>query len=732
MSFITSCVSAFRLQQRGVRALAPRAGITSSSAYDLYARTLQLAYTAVWDCRIFKSRIYPNVVHCKELARMSDVPKKRRLLANFNCKPVLRHIRHGSRMSLAPCGMWALQSVLDDMLRRILRLSINDVRVTMRRHAFGQEPPPPYPIVLLYQPGREDPPAPALWKRRKPAVQFYGLVVKHRAPIVQSVDAFGFMSQAGNFWIPPVHNDNADVDDDGCSEEELLEEEIDIVGEILGDSLPGVAVEAIRFVPVLDRSDVGEDDENASGWFWEGEEGELVRYQMIEQAQLEAAFELYQANNSLFQHPLTIAAHPDRQYIVDFQENIQVNLVTQNSRTILRQVRPDISLQDIFVSLNEANRVSGRTVRVLTRYDEPSETCIAKWHEQSTPSNVLAIGHDSFSASFFVHSVVFKEVESTWEFQIVIASSSKLEDASGSVVDASSVHVLMQDMRLQFGRDTFPLVACELSAPVPLPDLPPSTKSGINHAATALGGVAACNIEEMSEEEQFMLALALSSPPHDVASVDSDGFHAEGSGSATVSSNSDIENRSGSVLAADAASHSMLLPDLAPAPPELKDAVAKFSGICCSLRFSIPFDSCASLPQAFAKVNLCVGNQVALLGTVEFEAHACDEEDRGPSHAEEGVASIIVESFRMIDDHGEFSDEPVDIALLPEFVGANSFIDHVLVDNAVKKILSQELLVSQARHSLKRTCLVLKTLFLGTLQSRNEGGVKVIRFKLHR
>ena len=86
----------------------------------------------------------------------------------------------------------------------------------------------------------------------------------------------------------------------------------------------------------------------------------------------------------------------------------------------------------------------------------------------------------------------------------------------------------------------------------------------------------------------------------------------------------------------------------------------------------------------------------------------------------------------MIDDHGEFSDEPVDIALLPEFVGANSFIDHVLVDNAVKKILSQELLVSQARHSLKRTCLVLKTLFLGTLQSRNEGGVKVIRFKLHR
>ena len=636
---------------------------------------------------------------------MSDAPtsKRRRLLANFNCKPVLRHIRHGSRMSLAPCGMWALQSVLDDMLRRILRLSINDGRVSMRRYVFGQEPPPPYPILVLHQPGRVDPPAAALWKRRKPAAQYYGLVVKHRAPIVQSVDAYGFISQGGNFWIPPVNNTNADGDDDGCSDDELLDEEIDGVGEMEGDGLPGVAVETIRFIPVLDHSDADEDEENAYGWFWEDEEGELVRYQMIEQAQLEAAFQIYQGDDSLCQHPLTLAAHPDRRYVVDFQENIQVNLDTQNSRTILRQVRQEVSLQDIFVSLNETDRVSGRIVRVLTKYDEPDEICSARW--QSSHSNSLAIGRESFSAIFFVHSVVFKEIESTWQFEIVVASSSKLEDVPGIAADAGGVNVLMRDVRLQFGCDTFPFVACESSPPIPLPDSLPSNESGIDGAATAVGGGGAHVIEEMSEEEQFMLALALSNAPQDVANDNSDASHGQGSGAIAVSSNPESTSQSTSVLAADAASQSVSQSDSVPARQELKDGIKQVSGICCSLKFSIPFDACSSLHQGFAKVNLCFGNQAAPLGTLQFEADARDEQDRGPSHAEE-ASSIMLESFRMLDDHGEFCDEPIDLAMLPEFVGSNSLIDHTLIDNAVKKILSQELLVSQARIFLDACCIL--------------------------
>ena len=190
-----------------------------------------------------------------------------------------------------------------------------------------------------------------------------------------------------------------------------------------------------------------------------------------------------------------------------------------------------------------------------------------------------------------------------------------------------------------------------------------------------------------------MLALALSSAPQDVANDNSDASHGQGSGAIAVSSNPESTSQSTSVLAADAASQSVSQSDSVPARQELKDGIKQVSGICCSLKFSIPFDACSSLHQGFAKVNLCFGNQAAPLGTLQFEADARDEQDRGPSHAEE-ASSIMLESFRMLDEHGEFCDEPIDLAMLPEFVGSNSLIDHTLIDNAVKKILSQELLVS--------------------------------------
>jgi tripartite ATP-independent transporter DctP family solute receptor len=184
--------------------------------------------------------------------------------------------------------MWALQSVIDDMLRRILLLSINDDKVTMQRYVFGQEPAPPFPVLVLHRAGCEDPPARALWKRRKPAVKFYGLVIKHCAPVVQSSDAYGFISRGGNFWIPPLKEDRANADEDVFDDQDLVEEEIDLLSSAEASSEAGVAVEAIRLIPIVEPNESGEDEESASGWFWENESGDLVRYEMIEQAQIGA------------------------------------------------------------------------------------------------------------------------------------------------------------------------------------------------------------------------------------------------------------------------------------------------------------------------------------------------------------------------------------------------------------------------------------------------------------
>jgi hypothetical protein len=90
---------------------------------------------------------------------------------------------------------------------------------------------------------------------------------------------------------------------------------------------------------------------------------------------------------------------------------------------------------------------------------------------------------------------------------------------------------------------------------------------------------------------------------------------------------------------------------------------------------------------------------MVLLGTVQFEKEACVEEDGRRSHLEEPTTSIILESFRMVDDNGDFTDEQVDLSSIPASVGRFSVIDHVMIDNAVKKILSQELLVSLPRPS---------------------------------
>jgi len=620
---------------------------------------------------------------------MSDAvaPKKRRLLANFNCQPVLRHIRHGSRMSIAPCGMWALQSVIDDMLRRILLLSINDDKVTMQRYVFGQEPAPPFPVLVLHRAGCEDPPARALWKRRKPAAKYYGLVIKHCAPVVQSSDAYGFISRGGNFWIPPLKEDRANADEDVFYDQDLVEEEIDLLSSAEASSEAGVAVEAIRLIPIVEPNESGEDEESASGWFWENESGDLVRYEMIEQAQLEAAYQLYQADASSFQHPLTIAAHPHRRYLVDFEENVQMNLDTQNTRSILRQSRQDVSLQEMFASLKQADRLSGQIVRVLSKFDEPSEICIASWQQASSSHNALTIGHESTSVSFLVHSVSFKENVSTWTFDVCVASISKLEEIRGFVADESSLNVLMQGVRLKFGHETFSPSACELCPPVALSDVL-LAEAVVASAPAAVS--AARDIEDMSEEEQLMLALSLSSSSDNAANSCADASNAEVSGSVVAP---DLENASD-----QAASVSLSQSDPEPSLPDCTH-VERQSGICCHLIFSVPFDTCASLPSASAEANLCVDNQMVLLGTVQFEKEACVEEDGRRSHLEEPTTSIILESFRMVDDNGDFTDEQVDLSSIPASVGRFSVIDHVMIDNAVKKVLSQELLVSLPRPS---------------------------------
>ena len=590
--------------------------------------------------------------------------------------------------------MWALQSVLDDMLRRILLLSINDNRVTTRRYVFGQEPPVPYPVLVLHRPGCEDPLVSAMWKLRKPVVQYYGLVLKHSAPIVQKSDSFGFLCHAEKFWIPPTTICPADADDDVFGDQVPEDDEFGSVSEPEAGTASVVPVEAIRFVPILESSNSSDVDESASGWFWENESGDLVRYQMIEQAQLEAAFQSYQADNSLFQFPLIIAAHPDRRYIVDFQEMVQVNLDTQNTRSILRQDRQDISLQEMFASFKEADRVSGRLVRLLSKYDEPSEFCSARWHEL-LGSNTLTIVHDATSISFLVHSVVFKETVSTWEFHVCIASSSKFEDIPGISGDTGGLNTLMRDVRLNFGPNSFPLLACHLSSPVDLPDLSILSETVGSCIASASGGTLASDIEEMSEEEQLMLAMALSNCSPSVERV-SDASNAQDSCS-VVSSCLECADQGASMLPiqdAPFAPHSAPLSDAAPALQGCKNPCNSESGICCSLTFSIPFDACSSLPSASAKVNICVGDQFAPLGTLRFEEVACDDEDRRPSDLEHCTTSTILETFRVIDENCDFIDEQADMSSLPALVGGKTFLDHAMIDNAVQKILSQELLVS--------------------------------------
>jgi hypothetical protein len=620
---------------------------------------------------------------------MSDAlaPKKRRLLANFDCQPVLRHIRHASRMSIAPCGMWALQSVLDDMLRRVLLLSINDDKITMQRYVFGQEPAPPYPVLVLHRAGCEDPPARALWKRRKQAVKHYGLVIKHCAPVVQSCDAYGFISRGGKFWIPPLKEDRVNADEDVFGDQELVDEEINVLSSVDASSEASVAVEAIRLIPIVEHDKSGEDEDSASGWFWENESGDLIRYEMIEQAQLEAAYQLYQADANLFQHPLTIAAHPNRRYLVDFQENIQMNLDTQNTRSILRQIRQDVSLQEIFAALKQEDMLSGQIVRVLSKFDEPSEICIASWQETSSSRNPLTIGDESTGVSFSLHSVSFKEIGSIWEFDVCVASISKLEEIRGIVADECGLNVLMQGVRLKFGHEMFSPSACKLYPPVALSDV--SSTEAIFSSAPAADS-AARDIEDMSEEEQLLLAMSLSSASDNAANSCVDASNAEVSSSVV---SPDSGNASG-----QAASVTLLRSVPKPSLPVCAQ-VERQSGICCHLIFSVPFDTCASLPSASAEANLCVDNQMILLGTLQFEKERSDEEDGRRSLLEVPTTSIILESFRMVDDNGDFTDEQVDMSLIPASVGRFTFLDHVMIDNAVRKVLSQELLVSLPRPS---------------------------------
>jgi hypothetical protein len=491
--------------------------------------------------------------------------------------------------------------------------------------------------------------------------------------------------------------DVEDADDDVFCDQELADAEIDHLVEMEAGRMPGVDAEAIRFVPIVEDSIAVEDEESASGWFWENESGDLERYHMVEQAQLDAAWQLYQADNSLFQHPLIIAAHPSNRYIVDFQENVQVNLDSQNSRSILRQGREDVSLQELFTSLNEADRVSGRVVRLLSKYDEPSEMCSAKWHEISPLSDTLTIRHEPVAVVFCTRSVVFKEAASNWEFDVCVVSSSELKDIPGIAADASGLNVLMRDVRLKFGRDVFPPLSCELSPPVPLPGISPSSEATVVNTASA---TAECdesrNIDEMSEEEQMMLALAMSSESQNVESANADALSLEGSSSLlAVAANSESRDEDASI---QISSLPMPQSEASPVPQEtvpqeFKGGVSRESGICCHLKFSVPFDVCANLSSSSVEVKLCACNLTATLGSVEFELDVGDVFGR-PAPLDDCSSSTILESFRMLDDNGEFSDEHVDLSSMPAFVGRNSFLDHTMIDHAVKNILSQELLVS--------------------------------------
>lgn len=494
------------------------------------------------------------------------------------------------------------------------------------------------------------------------------------------------MSCEGKFWVPAAQPDSADndyIDDDVLDDEEHVGAGMEHFSEMEAGRMRGVAAEAIRLVPIVEEIDSVEDEDSASGWFWENESGDLIRYQMIEQAQLEAAWQLYQADNSMFQHSLVIAAHPNNRYIVDFQENIQVNLDSQNARGIVRQGQQDVSLQDLFASLSEADRVAGRVVRIISKYDEPSEICSATWQQVPALSQTLTIAHESVSVTFCINSVSYAEVGSAFEFEICIVSGSKLEDVPGISGDESGLNVLMRDVRLMCGRDSFLKSACKLSPPVPLPDSLSSTAAAVVAASDLARSDAPRQVEDMSEEEQLMLAMALSSESPSVACANADASGAEGSSSST-----DVD-RSASV---QASSHSPPQSDSAQAAQEVKNGDEKVTGICCHLKFSIPFEACGTFPSASVEVSFCIDNHTAALGKLVF-APDLDDQEHAPAPSEGCASSIILETFRMLGEDGEFSDEEVDLSSMPEFVGGLTFIDHAMVENAVKKILSQELLV---------------------------------------
>ncbi len=180
-----------------------------------------------------------------------------------------------------------------------------------------------------------------------------------------------------------------------------------------------------------------------------------------------------------------------------------------------------------------------------------------------------------------------------------------------------------------------------------------------------------------------MLAMALSSESPSVPCANSDASGAGGSSSLL-----DVD-RGASV---QASSHSQPQSDSSQAAQEVKNGDEKVTGICCHLKFAIPFEACANFPSASVEVSFCIGNHTAALGKLEFEPDAGNEE-HAPAPSQGSASSIILETFRMIGEDGEFSDEEVDLPSMPEFVGGLTFLDHAVVENAVKKILSQELLV---------------------------------------
>jgi hypothetical protein len=248
----------------------------------------------------------------------------------------------------------------------------------------------------------------------------------------------------------------------------------------------------------------------------------------------------------------------------------------------------------------------------------------------------------------------------------------------------------MQNVRLQFASETFPVVACELLPPVALPRSFQSPDAPVGSRSCASASAAAKAIEDMSEEEQMILAIALSSAPEDVSSVDSAVLS---SAECVSSPNLKCADAGASAAAADVGPVS----DSSAAPGESKNDEGQESGTCGVLKFLIPFDACSALPAACARVSLVSGNAQAPLGDMRFEAGACSAECSSRARLKECSSSITLESLRMLDEQGELSDECVEAASCPALVGGRSFIDLAMVENAIKKILSEELLVCRAQ-----------------------------------